>query len=80
MPKAWLRVIEEQSRLTLHAHFLIWIYGHCDLQSQLQQAIDLDEIEVDSSSFLANSSVSLSSYDGKLHKVNHHEYFTDPSM
>lgn len=40
--KAYLRVIEEQSRLTLHAHFLIWIYGHVNLKEQLQEAINKD--------------------------------------
>ena len=40
--KAWLRAIEEQSRLTLHAHFLIWIYGHINLKEQLQEAINKD--------------------------------------
>lgn len=40
VPKAWLRVVEEQSRLTLHAHFLIWIYGHGNLQGQLQEAME----------------------------------------
>ena len=38
IPKAWLRFVEEQSRLTLHAHFLIWIEGHEDLQAQLEKA------------------------------------------
>ena len=42
IPKAWLRVVEEQSRLTLHAHFLIWIYGHVDINEQFQQAMNKD--------------------------------------
>ncbi len=41
-PKAWLRVVEEQTRLTLHAHFLIRIYGHVDIKEQFQQAISRD--------------------------------------
>jgi hypothetical protein len=28
IPKAWVRVVEEQARLTLHFHMLIWLYGH----------------------------------------------------
>lgn len=44
VPKAWLRVVEEQSRLTLYAHFLIWIYGHGNLQFQLKQAVETDPI------------------------------------
>lgn len=38
IPKAWLRVVEEQGRLTLHAHCLIWIYGHYDIQGKFQRA------------------------------------------
>ena len=38
VPKAWLRVIEEQGRLTVHAHFLIWIYGHRDIKGKFQRA------------------------------------------
>ena len=41
MPKAWLRIVEEQSRLTLHAHCLIWIYGHSDIEKQLKRAATL---------------------------------------
>lgn len=33
--KAWLRIVEEQSRLTLYAHFLIWLYGHCNFENQI---------------------------------------------
>lgn len=40
--KAYLRVNEEQSRLTLHVHFLIWMYGHVNLKEQLQEAINKD--------------------------------------
>ena len=54
VPKAWLRVVEEQSRLTLHAHFLVWIYGHADLQGQLREAMKKDK-------FATNQSASLSS-------------------
>jgi len=38
IPKAWLRVVEEQGRLTLHTHFLVWIYGHNDLHGQIMNA------------------------------------------
>lgn len=44
VPKAWLRIAEEQSRLTLHAHFLIWIYGHENLEEQLQEADNQDRL------------------------------------
>ncbi len=33
VPKAWLRVIEEQSRLTLHTHMLIRLYGHSAIEN-----------------------------------------------
>ena len=33
VPKAWLRVVEEQSRLTLHTHMLIWLYGHSAIET-----------------------------------------------
>lgn len=36
--KAWLRVVKEQARLTLHAHFLVWLYGHKDISAQLNEA------------------------------------------
>ena len=42
MPEAWLRVVEKQSLLTLHAHFLIWICGHENLQQQLENALEAD--------------------------------------
>ena len=43
IPKAWLRVVEEQSRLTLHSHhFLIWVYGHADQNKQLTKALEAD--------------------------------------
>ena len=38
IPKAFVRVVEEQNRLTLHSHFLIWIYGHHDIKGQFQRA------------------------------------------
>ncbi len=48
VPKAWLRVVEEHSKLTPHAHFLIWIYGHGDFhmatQNQLRKAREADRI------------------------------------
>ena len=39
VPKAWLRIVEEQSRLTLHAHFLIWLYGHSNIEDQIRRTI-----------------------------------------
>ena len=42
--KAWLRVVEEQGRLTLHAHFLIWLYGHHDIASQLNAAFKTSQL------------------------------------
>ena len=47
VPKAWLRVVEEQSRLTLHFHMLIWFYGHESIEDQLDAALKLDENERD---------------------------------
>jgi len=43
IPKAWLRVVEEQSRLTLHTHMLIWLYGHSEIENQLTTALKRDE-------------------------------------
>jgi hypothetical protein len=43
VPKAWLRVVEEQSRLTLHTHMLIWLYGHSAIENQLDEALKRDE-------------------------------------
>jgi hypothetical protein len=43
VPKAWLRVVEEQSRLTLHTHMLIWLYGHSAIENQLNEALKRDE-------------------------------------
>lgn len=42
IPKAWLRVVEEQSRLTLHFHMLIWLYGHEAIEDQLSDALKFD--------------------------------------
>ena len=58
VPKAWLRVVEEQSRLTLHFHMLIWLYGHEAIETQLAAALILDaeHSEVLSSPFCGFSS------------------------
>ena len=37
--KGFLRVLEEQSRSTLHGHYLIWLAGHGDIKLQLVNAI-----------------------------------------
>ncbi|EFX78931.1 hypothetical protein DAPPUDRAFT_245605 [Daphnia pulex] len=42
VPKAWLRIVEEQSRLTLHTHMLIWLYGHSKIEYQLNNAVECD--------------------------------------
>ena len=63
IPKAWLRVVEEQSRLTLHAHFLIWIYGHANLQDQLREAFaHIDNVELLQPEDLSNFSLSYGTY------------------
>jgi hypothetical protein len=50
-PRAYVRVVEEQSRLTLHTHILIWIQGHENIGQQLIDAARLDEhIELTSNS------------------------------
>ena len=36
--KAWLISVEEQARLTLHGHGLIWICGHSDIAGQFNRA------------------------------------------
>ena len=43
VPKAWLRVVEEQGRLTLHAHFLVWIFGHDDIAIQINEAFETSQ-------------------------------------
>lgn len=35
--KAWLRVVEGQYWLILHAHFLIWIYVHVDIKNDFNK-------------------------------------------
>lgn len=47
VPKAWLQVVEEQSRLTLHTHMLIWLYGHTAIENQLASALQRDEDQHD---------------------------------
>ena len=42
VPKAWLRIVEEQSRLTLHTHILIWLYGHSKIEYQMNNALLCD--------------------------------------
>jgi len=42
IPKAWLRVVEEQGRLTLHTHLLLWVYGHTELTQQMKAALAKD--------------------------------------
>ena len=45
IPKAWVRVVEEQGRLTLHTHMLLWLIGHEDLMSRLKVALQSDLIQ-----------------------------------
>ena len=42
-PKAYVHVVEEQSRLTLHTHILIWIHGHEDIGQQLIDVAWMDD-------------------------------------
>ena len=42
-PRAYVRVVEEQSGLPLHAHIFIWIQGNEDLGQQLIDAARLAE-------------------------------------
>lgn len=37
-PSGHLRIVEEQLRLTLHSHHLIWLHGHQDIEQQLKNA------------------------------------------
>lgn len=37
-PSGHLRIVEEQFRLTLHSHHLIWLHGHQNLEHQLKAA------------------------------------------
>lgn len=40
IPKGWMYAIEEQGRLTLHCHMLIWLAGHSDLEGQMMGECD----------------------------------------
>lgn len=40
--KAYVRVIEEQGRLTLHSHWLIWLPEHADIKDQIKKAHQKD--------------------------------------
>lgn len=40
VPKAWARVVEEQSRLTLHAHCLIWFAGNRNIDKQFRGSVN----------------------------------------
>lgn len=40
---AWQYSVEEQVRLTLHCHMLIWLAGHSDLDKQLEECVKEDE-------------------------------------
>lgn len=42
IPKAWIRVVQEQSRLTLHVHILIWCVEHSSIQKQFWNAMEKD--------------------------------------
>ena len=37
-PSGHLRIVEEQFRLTLHSHHLIWLHGHHNVEEQLKTA------------------------------------------
>ncbi|KAK4006919.1 hypothetical protein OUZ56_012074 [Daphnia magna] len=43
VPKASFRVVEDQSRLTLHTHMLIWLCGHGSIEKQFDDALKLDD-------------------------------------
>lgn len=57
VPKAWLRVVEEQSRLTLHTHMLIWLAGHGNIEKQLDDALKLDDADSFGNFMLSGSPV-----------------------
>ena len=37
-PSGHLRIVEEQFRMTLHSHHLIWLHGHQNIEEQLKTA------------------------------------------
>ena len=45
-PSGHLRIVEEQFRLTLHSHHLIWLHGHQNIEHQLKVAQHLSAAEV----------------------------------
>ena len=45
-PRGHLRIVEEQFRLTLHSHHLIWLHGHQNLEKQLKAAQQLSTVKV----------------------------------
>lgn len=68
IPEAWLRVVQEQSRFTLHAHFEIWIVGHDDLANQFLSSVS-DTMKSNSemmSNFLSAITSLNASYDDNI--------------
>ena len=41
VPKVFVRVVEEQGRLTLHLHCLLWLAGHRNVHTQIQRDIEI---------------------------------------
>lgn len=37
VPKAFVRAVEEQGRLTLHVHCLLWLAGHSNIHTQIER-------------------------------------------
>jgi hypothetical protein len=44
-PRAFFMAIEEQGRLSLHDHILIWLHGHDKMRMRLQQPGGVDEMQ-----------------------------------
>ncbi|KZS05303.1 Uncharacterized protein APZ42_031547 [Daphnia magna] len=61
VPKAWLRVVEEQSRLTLHTHMLIWLCGHGSIEKQFDDALKLADGDLFEREFCAGEKLKIAS-------------------
>lgn len=64
--KAYVRVVEEQARLTLHAHLLVWVVDHADISGQFNRAL---------ANKLENNGIRVSSCDGIGNEVIKIIYF-----
>ncbi len=76
--KAWLRIVEERSRLTLHTHMLILLYGHSKIEYQLNNAVECDNQQHQAEDVIAHPIIEadkVSLFHNFMIKNNILEYF-----